>query len=123
MKTQVEPASFLNEEDGMTLQEVCENFHLDEPLMIELVRRGVFSAENFSDGDVCHAALACFLHESGLSAECIAVYFQTQDGGKSKRILLRRLRSEALERAHAEQRRVDKLDCLLRKLDEKDAQD
>lgn len=55
MKTQAEPASFLNEEDGMTLQEVCENFRLDEPLMLELVRRGVFSAENFSDGDVCHA--------------------------------------------------------------------
>ena len=48
MKTQAEPASFLNEEDGMTLQEVCENFHLDEPLMIELVRRGVFSAEKMS---------------------------------------------------------------------------
>lgn len=104
----------------MTLLEGCKSYRFDETLISELAKRGVFSAEEFSDSDACRAALACFLHESGLAAECIAAFFQAQDGGKCKRVLLRRLRCEALERAHAEQRRVDKLDCLLRKLNEKD---
>lgn len=102
----------------MTLREGCETYGLDVALMDGLAKRGVFRAYSFGDEDACRGAVACFLHESGLSAECVAAYFLAQDGGKTQRVLLRRLRADALARAHGEQRRVDKLDCLLRKLDE-----
>ncbi len=102
----------------MTLQEVCSTYHLDAALLGRLAREGVFCAQALGDSDVCRASLACFLAECGLTAEQVAAYFLTQDAGKTQRIMLRRLRAEALERSHAEQRRVDKLDCLLRKLDE-----
>lgn len=98
----------------MTLQEACKTYHLDGELLEQLAQRGVFGAE-LGDEDLCRAAVACFLHESGLSAQETAVYFLARDGGNTQRVMLRRLRAGALERAHAEQRRVDKLDCLLRK--------
>lgn len=101
-----------------TLRETCERYRLDGALIERLAARGVFSADAFGDEDACRAAVACFLHEAGLAEDALAAYFLTQDGGRTQRILLRRLRARALERSHEEQRRVDKIDCLLRKLDE-----
>ena len=101
----------------MTLQKVCEQYRLDGELIAALAMKGVFCADGFCDGDVCRAAVACFLHECGLGTEDVAAYFLTRDGGRTQRALLRRLRADALERSHAEQRRVDKLDCLLREID------
>ena len=98
----------------MTLQEVCSTYHLDAALLQALAERGVFCAQ-LCDGDACRAAVACFLCECGLSVEQIAAYFLTEDGGRTQRVLLRRLRAAALERVHAAQHCVDKLDCLLRK--------
>lgn len=111
-------ASLLFTEESMTLQEVCSTYHLDAALLGSLAQRGVFLAQTLGDDDICRASLACFLAECGLTAEQVAAYFLTQDAGKTQRVMLRRLRAEALERSHAEQRRVDKLDCLLRRLDE-----
>ncbi len=98
----------------MTLQEAATAYGLNGALLEALARRGVFGAE-LCDEEICRAAVACFLHECGLPEEGIAAYFLARDGGETQRVLLRRLRDEVLERAHAEQRRVDKIDCLLRK--------
>ena len=101
----------------MSLQKVCEQYRLDGELIAALAKKGVFCADGFSDGDVCRARAACFLLVAGLGTERVAPSSLTRDGGRTQRALLRRLRADALERSHAEQRRVDKLDCLLREID------
>ena len=64
----------------MTLQKVCEQYRLDGELIAALAKKGVFCADGFCDGDVCRAAVACFLHECGLGTEDVAAYFLTRDG-------------------------------------------
>ena len=67
-----------------------------------------------TDGEACALGVALFLSDAGLSDAELSAYFTADDD--TRRCILRRLRAALLEKAHAAQRRIDKVDCLLARL-------
>ena len=70
-----------------------------------------------TDEEACALGVALFLEDAGLLEGELAAYFSSDDA--TRRCILRRLRAALLEQAHTAQKRIDKVDWLLRKLETK----
>ena len=68
-----------------------------------------------TDDEACALGVALFLSDAGLPEGELSACFTADDD--TRRCILRRLRADLLEKAHAAQKCVDKVDYLLRKLE------
>ena len=104
----------------MKISELSAQCELNEERLAALAARCGFGTQTaagreLTDEEACALGVALFLSDAGLSEGELSAYFSSDDA--TRRCILKRLRAALEEDVHTAQKRIDKVDCLLRKLE------